>query len=84
MSTTEGLWSGKLFKIKEDEEEKIIGREKKIENGRDGQNKNKRGVVVKIIIAIIMKRIITTTKYWCKMGWRKNPPVKKWILGMER
>ena len=29
MSKTEGLWGGKLFKIKLDEEEKIIGREKK-------------------------------------------------------
>ena len=29
MSKTEGLWSGKLFKIKQDEEEIIIGHEKK-------------------------------------------------------
>ena len=48
MSKTEGLWGGKLFKIKLDEEEKIIGREKKIENGWDGQNKYKSKVVVKI------------------------------------
>ena len=33
MSKTEGLWGGKLFKIKLDEEEIIIGREKRIENG---------------------------------------------------
>ena len=48
MSKTEGLWSGKLFKIKLDEEEKIIGREKKFENAWEGQNKNRGEVVVKM------------------------------------
>ena len=48
MSKTEGMWSGKLFKIKLDEEEKIIGREKNFENGWDGKNKNRGEVVVKM------------------------------------
>ena len=39
MSTTEGLWSGKLFKIKLDSKDLIIGCEKNLENGWEGENK---------------------------------------------
>ena len=39
MSTTEGLWSGKLFKIKMDGEDLIIGGERNMEIGWERKNK---------------------------------------------
>ena len=42
MSTTEGLWSGKLFKIKLDGEDLILDCERNLENGGERENKKRR------------------------------------------
>ena len=48
MSTTEGLWSTKIFKIKGGMWETIVGPKKRFENGGNLEKINRRKVVVKI------------------------------------
>ena len=74
MSTTEGLWSGKLFKIKEDEEEKIIGREKKSKTVGMGKIKIREKWWLKLVRKKIKRKeiIIIWGKMKGKVEWREK------------